>query len=230
MHDKFRVIFHTLAIGCTHLDTKKLTEISEMYNHTLSFSSITDIASSRRFFHVFLVSQRQPDYLTIIKNGKLEFPKSIFVILVEDIAEMPEIIEAKELFFILGENIEYSFHQLLQWLLILGTKKSSFINENNTISIAGGMLSTIDETYQRVDKIYKLTAKQMALIKILLEYRGEPVSREMIMEKAWNQKLVTDRIIDTNIVALRKMFGDKGRNPKYIQTIFGQGYRLTLES
>ncbi len=229
MNDRFKVVFHALAVGCSHLNTKKLTEISEMYNHHLLFSSLADVTSSRRFFHVFLVSQRQKDYLTIIKNGKLEFPNSIFVILVEDTSEMSKIIEARELFFILGENTEYAFHQLWQWLWIIGTKKSSFTN-NNLISIAGGTLSIVDETYQRVDKIHTLTTKQMALIKILLEHRGQTVSREMIMEKAWNQKLVTDRIIDTNIVALRKMFGDKGHNPKYIQTIFGQGYRLTLES
>ncbi|MGL5955618.1 MAG: winged helix-turn-helix domain-containing protein [Brevinema sp.] len=225
------IIFHTLAVSCTHLDYKKLSELGEQYQHHVSFSSLANPISRKHFFHVFLISQRHHNYLEVIQKARLEFPNSIFVLLIEDYSNILAILETKELFFYLDlrDNIEYSFHQLWQWLLMIESQKLNLNNERNIITIAGGYLSLSEESYQRKEKIYKLTRKQMNLLKVLLEYRGEPVSRITLIERVWptEEKIVTDRVIDTNIVNLRKMFGDQER--KYLQTIFGQGYRLNLE-
>ena len=229
------MIFHALAIGCNHLNMKKLEEIAKHYNYYVSFSSLVNSFSTMKFFPVFLISQYYKNYEQIIKNIKLEFPNTICIILVEDMNTIDEVIATKELFFILNatdsEKSEFFFHQLWYWLLVLGSKKYSLANNNTCTNIAGGTLSLIEETYCKYDKIYALTRKQLAILKVLLEYRGETVSRTILLDRIWTseEKIVTDRVIDTNIVALRKMFEDDGRNPKYLQTIFGQGYRLTLE-
>lgn len=224
--------FHTLAVGCNHLNTKTMLLLSEKFNHHLSFTTYIDNISRKHFFHVFLISQKINNYLEVTKKLKIEFPNSIFIIIVEDLSNIENIINSNELFFILHkEHLDYSLYQLWHWIITIETKKIGLHQDNSMVTIANGALSLIEETYQRIDKIYQLTRKQMAILKILLEYRGEPVSRDILIERIWisEQKVVTDRIIDTNIVALRKMFGDNGRNPKYIQTIFGQGYKLTLE-
>lgn len=227
--------FHALVIGCNHLNVKKLEEIAQYYNYYLSFSSLVNSISTMKFFPVFLISQHYKNYKQIIKNIKLEFPNTLCVVLVEDITVVDEVMATQELFFILNttdsEISTYSFHQLWHWLLVLGSKKYSLVNNNTRTTIAGGTLALIEETYSRYDKIYSLTRKQLAILKVLLEYRGETVSRTILLDRIWTSedKVVTDRVIDTNVVALRKMFDDDGRNPKYLQTIFGQGYRLMLE-
>ena len=235
MKSKSNMIFHALAIGCNHLNMKKLEEIAKQYNYYLSFSSLVNSLSAMKFFPVFLISQNYKNYEQVLKNIKLEFPNSLCVILVEDFITIDEVMAMRELFFILNktdnEISEYSFHQLWHWLLVLGSKKYSLENNNTRTTIAGGTLSLIEETYCKYEKTYSLTRKQLAILKVLLEYRGETVSRTILLDRIWTaeDKVVTDRVIDTNIVALRKMFDDDGRNPKYLQTIFGQGYRLLLE-
>jgi len=232
---KSNMIFHALVIGCNHLNVKKLEEIAQHYNYHLSFSSLVNSIATMKFFPVFLISQHYKNYKQIIKNIKLEFPNSLCVVLVEDTTTMDEVMDTQELFFILDTKdslmSEYSFHQLWHWLLVLGSKKYSLVNNNTRTTIAGGTLSLIEETYCKYDKTYLLTRKQLAILKVLLECRGETVSRTILLDRIWSSedKVVTDRVIDTNVVALRKMFEDDGRNPKYLQTIFGQGYRLILE-
>lgn len=226
-------LFHVLAIGLNHILPNKFQEIAQEYDHYVSFSSLINGIYRYRYFHVFLISQQQKNYLTILKNVKIEFPNSIFVVLSENLDCIQELIEENVLFMILDRSndrsTENSLHQLWRWLLVMGYQKLGV--DNSKISIAGGSLSLFQETYEKNNKVYKLTRKQMDIMKILLEYRGEIVSRMMILERAWadDKKVVTDRVIDTNIVALRKMLDDNGRNPMYLQTIFGQGYRLTCE-
>lgn len=228
-----KMIFHTLAIACTHFNTRKMEEIAHLYNHHVSFSTLGDHIVSRFHFHVFLISQKQKDYLQKLRALKIEYPHSIFVLLLESTEDIESIIQSQELFFLIDspdlDLYTYSMHQLWNWLLSIGNKKIGLNNTN--ISIAGGILSLTDEIYQKGDKVYRLTNKQMELFQALVEHRGNPVSRIYLIEKIWasEKKIVTDRVIDTNIVALRKMLDDSGRNPKYLQTIFGQGYRLVLD-
>ncbi|MDK2817842.1 MAG: winged helix-turn-helix domain-containing protein [Spirochaetota bacterium] len=226
--------FHALAVGCAYLDVKKIEKIAKQYYFHLSFSSLINPVSTINFFTVFLISQHYKNYQEIIKNIKLEFPNTICVIIVDDITAMDDVIITQELFFILkiseSNILEYYYHQLWQWLLVLSSKKYSLENNNTNIIVAEGVLSLIDETYCKYNRTYRLTRKQLSILKLLLEYRGQVVSRIILLDRIWisESKVVTDRVIDTNIVALRKMFNDDSRNPKYLETIFGQGYRLKM--
>jgi len=222
-------VFHALAIGLQHILPSDFQNIAKQYHHHVLMTSLMDFSLKNYSFKVFLISQNQKDYKKIIYKNILHFSQSIFVIICEDKEKAKELYKTDFLFFILDlnnpETIELTLHQMWRWLLVLNYYKIGHINSN--ISIAGGQLSLINETYEKNNKIFNLTLKQISILKILLEYRGDIVSRKMLLERIWTpDKIVTDRVIDTNIVAIRKMFQDDGRNPKYLQTIFGQGYRL----
>jgi two-component system, OmpR family, alkaline phosphatase synthesis response regulator PhoP len=74
---------------------------------------------------------------------------------------------------------------------------------------------------------YQLTPKELGMIRLLYKNRGNVVSREMMMKEIWGDGVyVTERVIDTNVVSIRKKIGDTGRKPKYIKTVFGVGYKL----
>ncbi len=80
------------------------------------------------------------------------------------------------------------------------------------------------------EEIY-LTNKEAAILQLLYKHRGKVVSREMLINEVWNgDTFITARVIDTNVVAIRKKLGDLGRKPKYIKTIFGVGYKLVEEN
>lgn len=76
---------------------------------------------------------------------------------------------------------------------------------------------------RRVD----LSPREFALLWYLIERRGEVVSREELLEAVWgNLGSNITRTVDVHMAKLRKKLGDSSREPEYIQTIRGIGYRL----
>lgn len=76
----------------------------------------------------------------------------------------------------------------------------------------------------------QLTEKECMLIKLLVERQGQVVSRELILERVWGHRFgSSSRTIDNFIVRLRRYFEDDPRNPKFIHSVRGVGYRFTPE-
>jgi two-component system alkaline phosphatase synthesis response regulator PhoP len=74
-----------------------------------------------------------------------------------------------------------------------------------------------------------LTEKECMLMKLLVERRNQVVSREEILERVWGYRFSTSsRTIDNFIVRLRRYFEDDPKNPRFIQSVRGVGYRLTV--
>ena len=73
----------------------------------------------------------------------------------------------------------------------------------------------------------RLTAKELGILKLLAERRPEAVSRQEIVERIWPPgEVPTQRTIDNFILRLRKRFEADPARPRYIQTVFGVGYRF----
>lgn len=74
---------------------------------------------------------------------------------------------------------------------------------------------------------FPLTPKEIGIIRLLYKNRGKVVSREIMMKEIWGDDVyITERVIDTNVVSIRKKLGDFGRKAKYIKTVFGIGYKM----
>jgi two-component system alkaline phosphatase synthesis response regulator PhoP len=66
------------------------------------------------------------------------------------------------------------------------------------------------------------------LLKLLIQRKGEVVSREEILEKIWGYDVFpSTRTIDNYILAFRKYFEADSRNPKHFHSVRGVGYRFT---
>jgi two-component system alkaline phosphatase synthesis response regulator PhoP len=73
-----------------------------------------------------------------------------------------------------------------------------------------------------------LTEKECMLMKLLVERRDQVVSREEILERVWGYRFSTSsRTIDNFIVRLRRYFETDPKNPQYIHSVRGVGYRFT---
>jgi DNA-binding winged helix-turn-helix (wHTH) protein len=68
----------------------------------------------------------------------------------------------------------------------------------------------------------------MELLLLLVERRGELVSREEIIEKIWGKDvfLDTDSSINAAIRKIRQVLKDDPERPLFVQTITGKGYRF----
>jgi len=72
-----------------------------------------------------------------------------------------------------------------------------------------------------------LTKKEMMLLKLLIERKGEVVSRKQILEKVWGYDIFpSTRTIDNFILSFRKYFEPNPREPKYFLSIRSVGYQF----
>jgi DNA-binding response OmpR family regulator len=75
-----------------------------------------------------------------------------------------------------------------------------------------------------------LTAREYAMLRLLAESRGEPVTRERFLDVVWGYTAFpTTRTVDTHIAALRAKIESDPDNPQWITTVHGVGYRLEAE-
>jgi DNA-binding response OmpR family regulator len=72
-----------------------------------------------------------------------------------------------------------------------------------------------------------LTAKEFAMLRLLAEAQGEPVSRERFLDVVWGvAAFPTTRTVDMHIASLRRKLEKDPNAPKWIKTVHGVGYRL----
>jgi two-component system alkaline phosphatase synthesis response regulator PhoP len=75
----------------------------------------------------------------------------------------------------------------------------------------------------------KLTKKEAMLLKLLIERKGEVVSRQQILQSVWGYDVYpSTRTIDNFILNFRKYFEDDPRNPVFIHSVRGVGYQFVL--
>ncbi len=73
-----------------------------------------------------------------------------------------------------------------------------------------------------------ISKKEIMLLKLLIQRKGEVVSREEILEKVWGYDVFpSTRTIDNYILAFRKYFEADSRNPHHFHSVRGVGYRFT---
>ncbi len=76
----------------------------------------------------------------------------------------------------------------------------------------------------------KLQQKPFQILHRLLETPGEFVSREELARVLWpDLHVLFDRSLNTAVNALRRALGDAGRNPRFIETRQGLGYRFIAQ-
>ena len=80
------------------------------------------------------------------------------------------------------------------------------------------------------DSLVRLTLLEQTLLYLFLANPGETLSREAILENIWgSQTAVTSNVIDRHIRDLRVKLQDTWREPKFIETVTGLGYRYRAE-
>jgi DNA-binding response OmpR family regulator len=74
-----------------------------------------------------------------------------------------------------------------------------------------------------------LTAKEFAMLRLLAEAGGEPVTRERFLDVVWGYTAFpTTRTVDNHVASLRAKIEPDPDEPRWIQTVHGVGYRLEL--
>lgn len=76
---------------------------------------------------------------------------------------------------------------------------------------------------KRVD----LTLKEFELLEILIKNKGRVMTRDFLLDKIWGYEYIGEtRTVDVHIRHLRQKIEDDDKNPEFIDTIRGIGYRF----
>ena len=76
-------------------------------------------------------------------------------------------------------------------------------------------------------KTLELTPKALAVLEHLMTHPDEAVTRERLLEVVWGWEYPAGtRTVDTRVAELRKMLDDDPAEPRFIETISGEGYRF----
>ncbi|MCB1065427.1 MAG: response regulator transcription factor [Verrucomicrobiae bacterium] len=80
---------------------------------------------------------------------------------------------------------------------------------------------------RKKDKALELGAREFAMLRLLAENAGKPVSRDDFLDRVWQYQLFpTTRTVDNHIVKIRAKIEPDPRQPRWIHTVHGVGYRL----
>ena len=77
------------------------------------------------------------------------------------------------------------------------------------------------------DKKLDLTLKEFELLEILIRNNGKILTRDTLLDKIWGYEYIGEtRTVDVHIRYLIKKIEEDDKNPKFIETIRGVGYRF----
>lgn len=116
----------------------------------------------------------------------------------------------------------------VQILLKRGNLQAESKKQLETYSFGGNSINFITYEIEGINGTTQLSKKEIALLKLLIERKGEVISREEILDSVWGKDAYpSSRTIDNYILAFRKYFEKNQRDPLHFNSIRGVGYKFT---
>ncbi|MCH2021859.1 MAG: response regulator transcription factor [Saprospiraceae bacterium] len=125
----------------------------------------------------------------------------------------------------------FNLEELLLRIQIL-LKRSKNNTSTSIDSFEFGKNSANFKTFEAIGQQgeFKLTKKEAMLLKMLIEHRGEVVSRQQILQNVWGYDVYpSTRTIDNFILSFRKYFEENPKIPNFFHSVRGVGYKFVLE-
>ena len=100
--------------------------------------------------------------------------------------------------------------------------------EENVIDFRGILINNDTHEFYFNERLVELTKTEFSILWLLCENRGNVVKSDELFMNVWKEKYYKrdNNTIMVHIRHLREKMNDSGRNPKYIKTIYGVGYKI----
>ena len=80
---------------------------------------------------------------------------------------------------------------------------------------------------RRAGQAVEMTPLEFKLLAVFIRRRGRVLSRDQLLNEAWGPgTFLTDRVIDTHVLNLRKKIEPQPGAPRYLISVRGVGYRF----
>ena len=94
--------------------------------------------------------------------------------------------------------------------------------------ISSGMftIQLEERKFYKTNQEVELTPKEFDIVKIFMENPNKALSRDELLDQVWGYNYVGDiKIVDVNIRRIRQKIEENPAEPKYIEKVWGYGYR-----
>jgi DNA-binding response OmpR family regulator len=99
--------------------------------------------------------------------------------------------------------------------------------ENNRLEFPGLQVDLFGRQVFVENREVELTAKEFDVLALLASHPGRVYSREQIMRHLWNGEFFGEaRAADVHVQHIRKKIEPDPKNPRYVQTVRGAGYKF----
>lgn len=117
----------------------------------------------------------------------------------------------------------------------LGARVEAVLKRSESSDSQPGDIYTFDnvtvdfsqQTATRDGKEIEFTALEFDILEYFINHRGRTVSREQLLRDVWGiSGDITTRTIDRHVASLRKKIEPDPKEPTYIETVYGIGYKF----
>jgi DNA-binding response OmpR family regulator len=99
---------------------------------------------------------------------------------------------------------------------------------SETIAIGDLSLDTARHEAQLAGEPIEFSRKEFELLRVLMADAGSVITREALIEDVWDMNWFgSTKTLDVHISGLRKKLGDDPKEPRYIHTVRGVGFRFS---
>jgi len=101
-----------------------------------------------------------------------------------------------------------------------------------TESLAKYRFGTVELDFEKYEATVKgapveMTQKEFEIMRFFIRHRGDVVTRDRLLNEVWGyDDYPTTRTVDTHILKLRKKLEQDPANPRFILSVYGEGYKF----
>lgn len=121
----------------------------------------------------------------------------------------------------------FSVRELMARIRALLRRISPVEEERSTFNFADVTIDYQKHMVTKGEEKVDLTLKEYELLETLIRNRGKVLKRDLLLDKIWGYEYAGEtRTVDVHIRHLRQKLEDDDKNPVYIETVRGIGYRF----
>lgn len=123
----------------------------------------------------------------------------------------------------------FAFDELLARIEALRRRSGQPVQTSSTLAVADLEFDRESMRVSRAGKVISLTAKEMALLELLMRHPGRLYSRERILSNVWGaQEDPMTNVVDVYVRRLRVKL-EEGHAVQLIKTVRGLGYKIDAD-
>ena len=123
----------------------------------------------------------------------------------------------------------FSTDELLARVRALLRRTARVQRASTTLTLGETQIDFARQTATCRGRPLHLTAKEFAMLRLLADAEGQPVTREQFLDLVWGYgAFPTTRTVDNHLASLRRKLEPTANNPRWLKTVHGVGYKLEV--